>query len=223
MSKTKSISIKPDAETLAKLNHTDNAYLVEYRQQFQAQSWWQNIVSLYRDIKKVRHYRRIARQCGDIKTAYQRRNELDRQWLAHLFNEYRHTRKYADHYGHQLPLLIGNTIEAIDKGIAPVIHALNENGFATSFCCHGHKGQYFSSHAYIGLAEKKDFPSGMLEILDRQKIGYHFSPIGQYPAIYCNKTEDNERFTQALCLWAKQTYNIDNESIRRLWAKPTLI
>lgn len=223
MSKTKSILTKPDAETLAKLNHTDNVYLVEYRQKFESQSWWQKVVSLYRDIKKVRRQKELARQCGDIKTAYLRRNELDRQWLAHLFNEYRHTRKYADHYGHQLPLLIGNTIEAIDKSIAPVIHALNQNGFTTSFCCHGHKGKYSSTYAYIGLAEKKEFPSDMLVILDKQQIGYRLSSINKYPAIYCDKIEDNERFIQALCLWAKQIYNIDNESIRRLWAKTTLI
>lgn len=209
MKKTK--SVKPDAETLAKLNYTDNPY----RKELKALSWWQELVEIYRYVKKVKRRKWLIQQCGDIKTAYQRRNEQDKEWLASLFNDYRWTRKYADNYGAQLPLLLGNSIEAIDKNIAPVIYALNHNGYETFVCCHGHCNKYSNTYAYIGLAHKKEFPSDMLSFLDEHQVAYRIHNF----SIYSDKTENNEKFVQTLCLWTKEKYGIDHNSIKRLWAK----
>lgn len=219
-------STKIDAATLAKLNHTDNIALRQYREKYKKHS----CLMFFKDIIEFAYKTTIQKIAGaDIVLSYARRSPIDKYWLIMLLKEYKKNLILAEGKGKKIPFNNNNYLYPIDAKIAKAIFALNNQGIDTKYCCEGGQERGHSYSVYITLDYNKHFPDSLINKLNESKVNYELcsqkidNPYENGPALYARSTkeksnhESNNEMLSALEDWADEQGVPDLNVLKHQW------
>lgn len=208
------MTTKISPEMLAKLNHTNNLHLIEYRKKNIIKILFTNSYNNF----KIHIFSLLAG--GDIKKSYQRRNALDKLWIISLLNEYKKDLLLSEGFGRKVPLWNGFRFCVIDRKIAPVVFALNKIGVQTNNSCEGNQETGHSWTAYISTSVDDKLPKELIDYLIRKNVRYSFNEsYSEYVGnvLHAKNAEENKIFVEALTDWAKEKGINDIDESKYFW------